>query len=360
MQFSEPGGAPVAGLLTIRGVSQNDFAGHIKPANAFYIDQVYQASNAASVLEFYDVNRVEVLKGPQGTLFGRNVTGGLVHLITNQPTDQEKGFANLSGGSFGRVRFEAAFGSPIAQRVCGRVAVLRDKSDGFVKNAVGPALLKDDTYAVRGQLRIAPNDRLTVLWEADTYIIEPVTTGGYAPSGDPYRDSFDYPRRFARRVSSGAAHLTCDFLNGLSLSSTTSYQRLRSEYSADNDFSPIPFPIFDQNASARHLTQELRLTGATERNHWTVGLYFLRIDGAYLQAFDILPIATRPPWKRTPSTRSPIRRSVKTRFNYAMIYGSPPAAVARASTRTTSIRRTARGLPAAHHWRRKPSARPAC
>ncbi len=330
LQFSEPGGSPVAGLLAIRGVSQNDFAGHIEPANAFYMDQVYQPSNAASVQEFYDVNRVEVLKGPQGTLFGRNATGGLVHVITNQPTDQEEGFANLSGGSFGQVRFEAAMGGPIAEGVSGRVAVLRDKSDGFVKNAIGPALLRDDTYAVRGQLRIAPNDRLTVLLEADTYIIEPVTTGGdyitaaypgpdglglpkpagsptgfgYAPSGDPYRGSFDYPGRFARRVSSGAAHVTYDFLNGLSLSSITSYQKLRSEYSADNDFSPVPFAIFDQNASARHLTQELRLTGATQRNHWTAGLYFLRIDGAYLQAFDILPIATRPLETHSVDTKS--------------------------------------------------------
>jgi iron complex outermembrane recepter protein len=330
LQFSAPGGSPVAGLLAIRGVSQNDFAGHIEPANAFYIDQVYQPSNAASVQEFYDVNRVEVLKGPQGTLFGRNATGGLVHVITNQPTDQVEGFANLSGGSYGQVRFEGAIGGPVTDGVSGRVAVLRDKSDGFVKNAIGPALLKDDTYAVRGQLRIAPSDRLTVLLEADTYIIEPVTTGGdyitgaypgpdglglplpegsptgfgYVPSGDPYRGSFDYPGRFARRVSSGAAHVTYDFSNGLSLSSITSYQRLHSEYSADNDFSPIPFAIFDQNASARHLTQELRLSGATERNHWTAGLYFLRIDGAYLQAFDILPIATRPLETHSVDTKS--------------------------------------------------------
>ena len=86
LQFSEPGGSPIAGLISIRGVSQNDFAGHIEPANAFYIDEVYQPSNASSVQEFYDVARVEVLKGPQGTLFGRNATGGLIQVITNEPS----------------------------------------------------------------------------------------------------------------------------------------------------------------------------------------------------------------------------------------------------------------------------------
>ena len=61
LQFTAPGGPPVAGLVSIRGVSQNDFAGHIEPANAFYVDEVYQPSNATSVQELFDVSRVEVL-----------------------------------------------------------------------------------------------------------------------------------------------------------------------------------------------------------------------------------------------------------------------------------------------------------
>jgi iron complex outermembrane receptor protein len=329
LQFSEPGGSPVAGLLAIRGVSQNDFAGHIEPANAFYIDEVYQPSNAASVQEFYDVNRVEILKGPQGTLFGRNATGGLVHVITNQPTEVVQGFGRLTGGSFGQVRFEGGLGGPIAPGLSGRISVLRDKSDGFVKNDIGPALLKDDTYAVRGQLKFAPTEQLNMLLSADTYVIRPVTTGGdyitgavagpdglgrplpagsptgfgYVPSGDPYRGAFNYPGRFARRVSSVAGHISYDF-GALTLASITSYQRLRSEYSADNDFSPVPFAIFDQNASARHLTQELRILGGSDRAHWTAGLYFLRIDGAYLQAFDILPIGTKPLENHSVDTKS--------------------------------------------------------
>ena len=329
LQFSEPGGSPVAGLLAIRGVSQNDFAGHIEPANAFYIDEVYQPSNAASVQEFYDINRVEILKGPQGTLFGRNATGGLIHIITNQPTDVVQGFGRLTGGSFGQVRFEGGLGGPIASGLSGRISVLRDESDGFVKNDIGPALLKDDTYAVRGQLKFAPNEQLNMLLSADTYVIRPVTTGGdyitgavagpdglgqalpegsptgfgYVPSGDPYRGAFDYPGRFARRVSSVAGHVSYDF-GALTLASITSYQRLHSEYSADNDFSPVPFAIFDQNASATHLTEELRLLGGSDRAHWTAGLYFLRIDGAYLQAFNILPIATKPLENHSVETKS--------------------------------------------------------
>jgi iron complex outermembrane recepter protein len=329
LQFAEPSGAPVAGLISIRGVSQNDFAGHIEPANAFYIDEVYQPSNASSVQEFYDVARVEVLKGPQGTLFGRNATGGLIHVITNQPGKSLDGYVDATFGSYGQKRFEGAVGGPISDTVSGRIAVMHDENDGFVKNSIGATLLKDDTYAARGQLKITPNDRLTINLSGDFYKIMPTTTGaayitgatqnadglgvpappgsptgfGWVPSGDPFKGSFDYVGRFTRSMSSGAVHVSYDF-GGITLSSITSYQHLKSEYSADNDFSPVPLAIFDQNANARHLTQELRLIGGSDALHWTAGAYFLRVDGTYGQAFQVLPFATTPQETHSVDTKS--------------------------------------------------------
>ena len=227
------------------------------------------------------------------------------------------------------MRFEGAVGGPIADSLAARVAVLYDKSDGFVKNSVGPALLKDDTRAIRGQISVNLSDKLQIRVSADLYEIEPVTTGGayitaaapggdglgvalpagsptgfgYVPSSDPYAGSFDFPGRFTRSVSNAAARISYDF-GAVTLSSITSYQRLTSEYIADNDFSPVPLAKFEQNASAHHITQELRLLGESDALRWTAGAYFLRIDGRYFQAFNVLPIGTEPKENHAVDTRS--------------------------------------------------------
>ncbi|MBS0612993.1 MAG: TonB-dependent receptor, partial [Proteobacteria bacterium] len=97
--------------------------------------------------------------------------------------------------------------------------------------------------------------------------------------------------------------ISYDF-GGVTLSSITSYQRLKSDYSADNDFSPVPLAIFDQSSNARHLTQELRLIGGDDALHWTTGAYFLRVDGTYGQAFHVLPFATTPAETHSVDTKS--------------------------------------------------------
>ncbi len=320
LQFTDPGGSPVAGLISIRGVSQNDFAGHIEPANAYYIDEVYQPSNASSVQQLYDVARVEVLKGPQGTLFGRNATGGLIHVITNQPTDTLDGFIDLTIGSYDQVRVEGAIGGPLSDTVSARVSFLRDRHDGYIRNAIGPDINEDDTIAARAQLRIDATPDLRINLFADIYKIRPVTTGGAqitaaAPDadglgqplppgtptgfgyvdadGDPYTGEFDFAGRFTRRTWTIGGRINYSF-GDLTLASLTSYQELDSEYAADNDFSPFPIGIFQQNARARHFTQELRLIEDAGQFRWTVGLYYLSIRGDYFQGFDLPAFASYP------------------------------------------------------------------
>jgi len=331
LQFTAPGGPPVAGLISIRGVSQNDFAGHIEPANAYYIDEVYQPSNASSVQELFDVSRVEVLKGPQGTLFGRNATGGLIHVITNQPTDTLDGFVDLSYGSYDQFRVEAAVGGPLAEGVSARIAVLKNKADGYVKNDIGPDLLANDTLAGRAQLKLEPNDRLTINLFADWYKIRPVATGGAmitgaaqnadglgiplpagSPTGfgyvdadgDPYTGSFNNPGRFTRRTWTAGGKMNLDLGNGYSIATVTSYQKLDSEYAADNDFSPIDIGVFQQDAHARHFTQEIRLIEDDGAFRWTAGLFYLNIKGDYFQGFNLPAFGTYPRANYSVDTKS--------------------------------------------------------
>jgi iron complex outermembrane receptor protein len=320
LQFTDPGGSPVAGLISIRGVSQNDFAGHIEPANAYYIDEVYQPSSASSVQQLFDVSRVEVLKGPQGTLFGRNATGGLVHVITNQPTDSLDGFLDLTVGSFDQLRVEGAVGGPLSDTISARLSFLRDKHDGYIRNAIGPDVNNDNTIAGRLQVRIEATPDLTFNLFADIYKIRPVNAGGAmitgaAPDanglgvplpagsptgfgyvdadGNPWTGEFDFPGFLERRTWSVGGRISYGFGN-LTLVSLTAYQELESEYAADNDYSPLPIGIFRQNAQAHHFSQELRLIENEGRFRWTAGLFYLNIRGDYFQGFELPAFASYP------------------------------------------------------------------
>lgn len=320
LQFTDPGGSPIAGLMSIRGVSQNDFAGHIEPANAYYIDEVYQPSNATSVQRLFDVERVEILKGPQGTLFGRNATGGLLHVITRQPSQTLDGFAELTVGSFDQLGFEGAVGGPLSDTVSARAAVLYNRNDGYFKNAIGPDYANDDTVAGRVQVKIEPSDQLDISLFADFYKIRPINTGasmitGAAPDadglgvrlppgsptgfgyvdadGDPYTGALDYQGQLERRTWSTGAKLQYQF-DRLTFASITSYQKLESTYDSDNDFSPYPIGIFQQNADASHFTQELRVIQDQGGFRWTAGLYYLNIEGDYFQGFNLPAFASYP------------------------------------------------------------------
>lgn len=120
--------------FSIRGVTQNDFSDSIEAPVAVYIDDAYIPSQQGQTLAMFDVDRVEILKGPQGTLFGRNATGGLVHFVINTPSDVAKGYANLSYGNLGETKVEAAFGGPLTDRFLARASVFYNRLDNFWDN----------------------------------------------------------------------------------------------------------------------------------------------------------------------------------------------------------------------------------
>jgi iron complex outermembrane recepter protein len=148
--------------LTIRGIGTNaPFAGS-DPSSAVYLDGVYLARPAGVLGDFVDLERVEVLRGPQGTLYGRNVVGGAINLITNLPTNERKLSARIVLGNFQTARAEATLSGPIVPgRIMASVSVLRGVSEGFIKDLDHPAkpLGGTDVTATRGTLRVFFNDR---------------------------------------------------------------------------------------------------------------------------------------------------------------------------------------------------------
>jgi iron complex outermembrane receptor protein len=139
-------------LFSIRGVSQLDFAEGQEAPIAQYRDQAYVSSPGASGVPTYDIERIEVLRGPQGTLYGRNATGGLVHYISNKPTESFEGNFTATAADFGQLGLTGALSGPLSDAVQGRVAVYYNKDDGYIKNHTGDDMRADDTSSVRGLL----------------------------------------------------------------------------------------------------------------------------------------------------------------------------------------------------------------
>jgi iron complex outermembrane recepter protein len=125
-------GGAASKVISIRGVGgSDDYRPNGSPSVAMHVDNIYQSSNAFLAMPFFDVERVEVLKGPQGTLYGRNSTAGVINLITRNKSDQINGYFTGQYESYDRVKLEGAFGFPIAPGVGLRLAGVVDQGGGF-------------------------------------------------------------------------------------------------------------------------------------------------------------------------------------------------------------------------------------
>ena len=117
-------------VFNIRGVSQNDYGDQQEPPVAVYQDDSYASSITSASFPVFDIARVEALRGPQGTLFGRNATGGAVQFISNQPTDALDGYVSGTYGRFNQTIFEGAVSGPLGDGVSARIAGIYNRDDG--------------------------------------------------------------------------------------------------------------------------------------------------------------------------------------------------------------------------------------
>ena len=158
------------GQLTIRGIGTNAVFAGSDPSSAIYLDGVYLARPAMAFARFLDLERIEVLRGPQGTLYGRNAVGGAMNLIPRPPTNDFQASAHFTAGNFGELRADARVSGPLKRdRVMGSVAFERGVRDGFVRDLEHPdhPLGGDDGTAARGQLRVVFDRRTNLLLSSD-------------------------------------------------------------------------------------------------------------------------------------------------------------------------------------------------
>ena len=158
------------GQLTIRGIGANVLYAGADPSSAMYLDGVYLARPATAFVQFLDLDRIEVLRGPQGTLYGRNAVGGALNLISKPPTNDFQASTSLTVGNFGALRADGRVSGPLrADRVMGALAFRRAVREGYVRDLEHPdhPLGGDDVTAARGQLRVVFDRRTNLLLSGD-------------------------------------------------------------------------------------------------------------------------------------------------------------------------------------------------
>ena len=321
--FTLPGGSASIGFPAIRGVSQNDFGPHQEVPNAIYVDEAYLSFNGAIQHQMMDLERVEVLRGPQGTLFGRNATGGLIHYLSRKPTTDFEGYGDLTLAEYDQVKFEGAVSGPLADRVQGRLSLGTNYNDAFVDNRTGADTSDNESYSGRAQLLIQPTDATEVhlslfgsthdsdhlgpyqhrtgIPDADglgVNLPDDVDFYGTCPGCDPfgYADTDGDPHAldldrigFLERDTWGiTGKLTWDF-DSVTLTSITHYLEFQFDYLEDNDVSPVPFAEFSFGQEADQFSQEIRVNGEQDALRWVAGFYYINIDSENTEAFNLLP-----------------------------------------------------------------------
>lgn len=334
--FDSGSGGGVNAFVTIRGVSQVDYSEHQEAPNAVYLDEVYVPTPSMVGFPVYDVERVEALRGPQGTLFGRNSTGGLLQFVTANPTDEYAGFLDASFANYSTFRVEGAVGGPVTEGLNFRLAGFMTQGDGWFKNLnpgdkdqfeknqfgvrakLGADLGGDWKAVLTGSYNKDPRHREGAYKNRPAYVDDNGVTQflpadrdeyGTGPGNDPFGYRHATEDGHEGSFNSQDGHLEKEFyygtlkvegpVGGATLASVSNYSHATVDYMEDADSTPNRVFNFTSGGKTRQYSQELRLSGETGRLTWVVGGYFLDLKGSYFTDFDFVAFANTPDAFRT-------------------------------------------------------------
>ena len=316
-QAAEEMGSPVAAAFFIRGVGQLDFTPTSEPGVGLYIDNVYIARAPGAVLDLAAVQQVEILKGPQGTLFGKNAIGGAINVTTAAPDfGQLSGGGSLTMGDWGRRNADLVLNVPMGPAAAARLDVGYRGDDGFVQRPnTGATTGADDTDIVHLKVLARPGEDTEVTATADytrTGAMAPTQyIAAFDPTGTPVVPLWNalvgipagHPLNAATSLSpndrtdlgtgtdytyyhGGGGGLQLDHeMHAWHVRWISAYRSLYSRNQRDSDGSPASYNQDDYLDQQHQWSQEIDLTGtsAAGQLHWTLGAYYFREigDGHY-------------------------------------------------------------------------------
>ena len=321
--------------IYIRGIGQSDFAPSVDPGVGTYIDGVYLGRSVGGVFDLIDVSSVEVLRGPQGTLFGQNTIGGAINITTLQPNATFHAKADVKYGTDNLANVRVLVSGPIAENLglYGKISVGTFYQDGYV---YAPYLDKElgnkDTQVIRGALRYAPSEsRLDVTLAADytrdrsngtPFVItgignDPssfinlnnlIASGGTSPSFCFQPAQLNNPKCYNSRLFSTTTNYstgsTFSYLDQWSssltaayrltdtvqLKSISAYRRTGANFANDPDGSPVLIGHNLDYFTQEQESEELQMIGKTpdERLNWVTGLYYFKEHGKDINPVEFL------------------------------------------------------------------------
>lgn len=275
--------------VTLRGVSTSNLNLSGDPGVGFYIDDIYIARASAAFQDFFDVSRIEVLRGPQGTLFGRNTPGGVIAIVNTEPTMEPDGYINAEFGSESLTRVEAAFGGAlVADRLAARIAVVREKRDGWFKNDYDKSDVDDkDLEGIRASLKFTPTDSLSMVLRADYSRDKGTGTpfkafspglanfiGGTSPFDREYHINADEPFTKNSRNTGASLRIDWEFTPGWTATSISGWRQHKTADTGDLDDTELSTALYDNYGYSKTWQQELQITSNTIDNlEWVAGVF---------------------------------------------------------------------------------------
>lgn len=310
--------------VNIRGIGTSVFSQGVEPSVSIVIDDVVMARQAIGFQDLVDVERVEVLRGPQSTLFGKNASAGVISVTTAAPSDAFEGTINLSATDDEEYGFGATVSGPLSDTVSGRLTGFYKEFDGYIDNLDGRTLNGYENWGLRGKLRVEPNDAFNLTLIADyreseqdcciyavrdtsgavgaavglDALLDPIVAGEENASTRVNAPVFNNSQQGG--LSANAEY---EFANGFTFTSITAYRDYEFDNNLDVDNLDLEDPelgfiTFDLNSGTtgiRQVSQEFRLTSPqNERFDYVLGAYgfFLDLERSFQRRFEILiPVA---------------------------------------------------------------------